>query len=112
MTGEMQEALERSLRPRGRTTFKLLKDWPGEERPIAGGLQKPVVEVSVEYSVSDIAAITVKVEEMDERHTPRTIWTPVSTRSQRTGVNTTNLRQRRGRTKDSSRLAPPEDGAN
>lgn len=49
--------------PRGLNTFVAIAGWPDRERPRAGGLARPVVEVAIDYSVPDLSNYILRIEE-------------------------------------------------
>lgn len=62
--------------PRGRKTFLPVSDYPFEERRRAG--KDGVVELTVEYSVPDIADLVRRVERVRTGQSAVVIWEPVS----------------------------------
>lgn len=67
-------AMLRGGSPRGIQTFKRMADWPAGIGPRSGKLKVPVVEVTVDYHVPDIAEFTLRVDEMQGDQRLREIW--------------------------------------
>jgi hypothetical protein len=59
---------------RGRNTFLPLQDYPFEERRKKAGTKNAVAELTVEYSVPDIAGLTVKVTRMKGESIIETVY--------------------------------------
>ncbi|MGA3208405.1 MAG: hypothetical protein ABSE05_11360 [Syntrophales bacterium] len=62
--------------PRGLRTFVPIRQWPDDERPRAGDLKKPVVELAVNYSIPDICTFIIRIEEWVDGCMNRVVWTP------------------------------------
>lgn len=60
--------------PRGIGTFRTLDEWPDAEGPRSGKLIKPVVELAVEHSISNMRDIAVRVDEMKADRIIKRIW--------------------------------------
>lgn len=60
--------------PRGIETFRTLDEWPDTEGPRSGKLRKPVVELAVEHSISNVQDIAMRVDEMKGSRLLKRIW--------------------------------------
>ena len=63
--------------PRGIGTFCTLDQWPEDEGPLSGKLRKPVVELAVEHSISNMQDIAIRVDEMKGGKLVKKIWARV-----------------------------------
>jgi hypothetical protein len=59
------------MQPRGRHTFKSIAAYPTRA---SGGPAKPVIELAVEYSIPDIAEVTLRVERRRGREFGGVLW--------------------------------------
>lgn len=62
--------------PRGLSTFVSISDWPDLERPRAGGLKRPVVELAVNHSIPNVFNFILRVEKWVSGSLRKIVWKP------------------------------------
>lgn len=63
-----------NARPRGSDTFRLIKDYPFDERRRARGRRNAVVELAVDYGVPDVSKFVIRVERRKGAVVEDVIW--------------------------------------